>query len=130
MIIGNLTKDPRLDNTKSKGTPVCNFDVAVNLNRKNEEGKQLVAFYRVTAWNRQAEICARYLTKGEKVAVVGEPSAEAWKRDDGTIGVQLKIDAREVEFLSSGKTETATTEHVAEQGAAAQFTPVDDELPF
>ena len=98
-IIGNLTRDPEL-RTTTDGKSVCNFSVAVNRRRK-VNGQPDADFFRVTAWNGLGENCAKYLTKGKKVAVVGSVSVHAYKKKDGEADASLEVLADDVEFLSS-----------------------------
>ena len=96
-IIGNLTADPEL-RTIPSGVSVCTFTVAVN-RRSGKEDRQ-TDFFRVTAWRQLGENCSRYLTKGKKVAVVGEVTARAFEGKDGTLRASLEVTADDVEFLS------------------------------
>ena len=97
MIIGNLTKDPELRSTSS-GVSVCAFTVAVN--RQSANGDNSATFFDVSAWRETGEACARYLRKGNKVAVVGEVSASAYMSKDGKAHASLRLTARNVEFLT------------------------------
>lgn len=97
-IIGNLTKDPE-KRTTSTGVNVTSFTVAVN--RKNkQEGQPDADFFRVTAWRGLADICAKYLAKGRKVAVVGSVSLHTYTTSKGEAGASLEVNADDVEFLS------------------------------
>lgn len=98
--IGNLTRDPETRTTAS-GKTVCSFTVAVNDGRNPQTGEPYVTFYRVSAWDRLAENCQRFLIKGRKVYVEGRPSASAYTAQDGTAKASLEVTARAVEFLSS-----------------------------
>ena len=93
-LIGNLTKDPEVRTTPN-GKTVCNFWVAVNKKFSKES-----QFIKVTAWNALAENCGRYLAKGSKVCVYGEPSAEGYSGKDGTIRSYVLVNADHVEFLN------------------------------
>ena len=73
IIIGNLTRDPELRTTQD-GTAVCNFTVAVN-RKARTDGHPEADYFRVTAWRTLGESCAKYLTKGKKVCVIGAISA-------------------------------------------------------
>ena len=97
IIIGNLTKDPELRSTSS-GVSVCAFTVAVN--RQGANGDNAATFFDVSAWREMGEACARYLRKGNKVAVVGEVSASAYTSRDGKAHASLRLTARNVEFLT------------------------------
>ncbi len=149
-LTGRLTRDPELRVTTA-GTPMCVFDVAVN----NPGGKSHTAdgqqpqpkYYRVTAWQKQAEACGKYLTKGQMVYVEGEVTASTYlSKQDGQPRASLNVSARQVEFLSS-KAEAAAAgnatppaqpsyargqNYAPQQSAAPQgYTQVPmDDLPF
>ena len=141
-IIGNLTRDPEL-RTTTTGATVCTFTVAVN--RRAKSGQQPEAdFFRVSAWNQQAETCQRYLAKGRKVAVVGQVSVHTYQGSDGKTYAQMDVLANEVEFLTP-KSEVMTQMADDVMGArTAQQTDIQtdpqtgmqqvamdtDELPF
>ena len=97
-IIGNLTRDPELRTTPT-GKSVCTINVAVNRRRK-VEGQPDADFFRVSVWDAMGETCAKYLSKGKKVAVTGSVSARAFVGDDGIARAQMEITAQDVEFLS------------------------------
>lgn len=121
-IIGNVTHTPesKTVTTASGDSAVCTFSVAVNKRNNASE------FYRVTAWRKLGENCARFIQKGKKVAVVGEPSVRLYTSRDGETKYSFEITADEVEFLSP-------REAVEQAPAQKQddFTDVsDDDLPF
>src|ERR1700758_1055101 len=58
-------------------------------------------FVRVSAWDRQAELCAEYLGKGRRIAVDGRLKSRSWE-DDGKRRSALEVVARRVEFLGGG----------------------------
>ena len=64
-IIGNMCNEPELRSTKD-GKAVTNFTVAVNW--MDGQGTD---YFNVSAWERRAEICAKHLHKGDRVAVSG-----------------------------------------------------------
>lgn len=96
VIIGNLTRSPELRTTGS-GTNVCNFTVAVNRRRGEQETTD---YFRVTAWRQLGENCAQYLEKGRKVAVIGTVAARAYTGSDGAVYATMELTADEVEFLT------------------------------
>ena len=127
-IIGNLTKDPETHTTQS-GVSVCSFTVAVN--RKKVSDPQ-TDFFRVNAWRQLGDVCAKYLSKGRKVAVVGELQARMYETNNGK-QMSLDINADEVEFLSAKDTETATVSNgrVKSDDSMQGFTDISsDDLPF
>lgn len=136
IIIGNLTRDPELRSTQS-GIPVCSFTVAVNRRRaaNAEAGSQPEAdFFRISAWRQLGELCARYLSKGRKVCVVGSVTVNTYTGNDGVTRASLEVNADEVEFLSP-RGEVADSGSAAGAGVpggqSSGFVKVDDEeLPF
>lgn len=121
--IGNLCHDPQL-RTTDNGTAVCSFTVAVNRRFKDQNGETVTDFFRVTTWRQLAESCGKYLTKGRKVAVIGELQARMYDGKDGEKRMSLDVQADEVEFL------TPRSEQTSESNTEG-FTDVDtDDLPF
>ena len=105
-IIGNLTKAPDMRQTTS-GKNVCSLTIAVNRRYKGADGKTTADFFSVQAWEKLAELCARYLDKGSKVFISGELRNRSYEAKDGSKRTVTEIIANEVEFLSP-KTEPAT----------------------
>lgn len=106
IIIGNLGGDPELRYT-ANGTPVANFNVAVNRRWAKEDGSQAeeTTWFRVSAWNKLAEVCNQYLRKGRQVMVVGRVSASAYKAADGQPRASLDVTANSVKFLGGARGE-------------------------
>lgn len=109
-MIGNLTKDP--DKIATGNGDMCKFSLAVNKRKKDE-----TQFFNVTAFGKMAENCLKYLKKGGKVSVLGEPSLREYEKD-GVKKWAFEVIADQIEFLSSPKKQE-------------DMKPVDDsELPF
>lgn len=121
MIIGNLTKEPELRTTTS-GKNVCSFNVAVNRKKRKDEEKPEADYFRVTAWNELGEICAKYMSKGKKVCVVGTVSLHTYD-NNGKSGASLEVLAQDVEFLSP------KSESVDKQSGYQKAEP-DDDFPY
>ena len=99
ILIGNLTRDPELRSTAT-GVSVCSFDIAVNRRFASQGGERQTDFFRINAWRQLGETCSRYLSKGRKVAVIGELQARTYEGKDGATRMSLDVSADEVEFLS------------------------------
>jgi len=84
-LIGNLTRDPELRYTPS-GAAVCSFSIATNRSWTTEAGEKHdeADFHRIVAWNKLAELCSQFLTKGRKVYVEGRLSTRNYTAQDGT----------------------------------------------
>jgi single-strand DNA-binding protein len=92
-LIGNLASDVELKEL-SEEKSVASFLLAVD--RAPAEGAD---FVRVSAWNKQAELCSRFLAKGRRVAVGGRLRSRSWE-EDGKRRSALEVVADRVEFLS------------------------------
>ena len=128
-IIGNLTADPVLRATPS-GTSVCNFTLAVNRRFPGPDGQKQTDFFRINTWRQLAESCNKYLSKGKKVAIVGELQARTYEANDGTTRMSLDVSADEVEFLSQ-KEEPKEAPRATTPADPNTFEDVSsDDLPF
>ena len=93
-IIGNLCNDPELRSTHD-GKAVTNFTVAVSW----QDG-QGTDYFNVSAWERRAENCAKYLHKGDRVAVSGRISVSSYTSPEGKHYARLELRGDNVEFVS------------------------------
>lgn len=125
ILIGNLTNDPELRATPS-GVSVCSFTIAVN-RRFPSDGEKVTDFFRIQAWRGLADTCKKYLTKGKKVAVIGELQARQYDGKDGQKRMSLDVSADEVEFLSA-KDETKPAMRPADPNTFEDISSKD--LPF
>jgi len=136
MIIGNLGRDPEMRLTES-GQSVTNMSVATNRKYTNSAGVEinLVTWFRVTVWGKQAEACNEYLAKGKQVYVEGRLIADengsprTWKGDDGNTYTAFEINAYAVHFLGT-KPISEPPPLPEEEAPAAPATEPEDDIPF
>ena len=138
-LIGNLTRDPELSQLPS-GVSVCKFGLAVNRNFTNSSGEREVDFFNITAWRGLGENCAKYLSKGRKVSVVGNIQVRNYEDKDGNKRTAVDIVAEDIEFLSRNADGDAPRGGAgggnngggrAPRKQVSELTPVDNEdLPF
>lgn len=125
-IIGNLTRDPESRTTQS-GIQVCTFTVGVN--RRNDREKS--DFFRVNAWGELGNNCARYLSKGKKVCVIGQVSVSTYTTQNGETRANMDVFAEKVEFLSPAGNAQQNAPQAPKTDAQSGFVQVDEEeLPF
>lgn len=100
MIIGNLGRDPEMRYTPS-GKPVTSFSVAVSRTFKKAEGEraEVTDWFNVVVWDRLAEICSQYLSKGSMVYVEGRLETRSWEGDNGQKHFRTEIVASDVNIL-------------------------------
>lgn len=103
-LIGNLASEVDLRDVGDE-LQVANFLLAVD-----RPGKDEADFVRISTWNKLAETCARYLTKGRQVAIEGRLRSSSWEDSDGKRRSAVEVVASSVDFLSSppGKEDSAT----------------------
>lgn len=99
ILIGRLTKDPELRTLSSGESKVCRLSLAVDGIPRNGE-KTTDFFGNVEVWNKQAESCAKYLTKGRLVAIEGSLVNNNYEKDGKKV-YQDKILVNRVQFLES-----------------------------
>lgn len=111
-LIGNLTRDPELRYTPS-GTAVCTFGLATNRSWTTDGGEkhEETEFHRVVSWNKLAELCSQFLTKGRKVYLEGRLSTRSWNAADGTPKSVTEIVISDMILLDSKRTEATGEEH-------------------
>ena len=95
-LIGNLATDVELREV-GPDKKVASFVLAID--RASREGG--ADFVTVSAWDRQAELCAEYLGKGRRIAVDGRLKSRSWE-DDGKRRSAIEVVARRIEFLGGG----------------------------
>lgn len=95
-ITGRLTRNPELRHTES-GMAICRFTVASN---KHVKGEQKTTFINIVTFAKTAENCDRFLSKGNKAAIVGELEIRQYTDNEGNNRYVTEVIANEVEFLS------------------------------
>ena len=100
MIIGNLGADPEVRSTQG-GTRVATLSVATSRSWNDRSGQQQerTEWHRVVAWDRLAEICERYLKKGDRIYVEGRIEYRQWEGQDGQTRYTTEIRARDMVML-------------------------------
>jgi single-strand DNA-binding protein len=150
LLMGNLTRDPELRVTP-KGTPICQFSLAINRKFKMESGesREEVIFVDIEAWGKQGEAIAKYLTKGRPLFVEGRLKLDQWEdKNTKEKRSRMKVVLEQFEFISDGRgggggaaspasdvDQTATPERHApppRPGAAkpAAQENLDEDVPF
>ncbi len=136
VLVGNLTRDPEHSTTAS-GISVCRFGVAVNRNYPNSSGEREVDFFNVVTWRGLADNCAKFLVKGNKVAINGSVQIRNYEDKEGNKRTSVEIVADDVEFLTprgenyGGGQAASASRNNASTKHSMELEPVDDnELPF
>lgn len=97
ILIGRLTKDPESKELTFNGEKqtVTNFTLAT------DAGNDKADFHNIVAWRKLAETCARNLTKGRLVQVIGKNKTRSYEDKDGKRVYVTEVVADQVNFLDS-----------------------------
>jgi single-strand DNA-binding protein len=119
-LMGNLTRDPELRVTP-KGTPICQFGLAINRQFKLESGesREEVTFVDIEAWGKQGETIAKYCVKGRPLFVEGRLKFDQWEdKNTKEKRSKMRVVLEQFQFLGDGR-----------GGAAANSEPGMDQSP-
>lgn len=138
ILIGRLARDPDLSYTQSQ-MAVCKFTLAVDRGGRDKGAD----FISITVFDRQAENCDRYLSKGRQAAVHGRIQTGSYKNRDGQTVYTTDVIADRVEFIgaggensrSDGRNQRNDTSYNTERYEGAQvefdgFSAADDDVPY
>jgi single-strand DNA-binding protein len=130
MIIGNVGTEPEMRFTPN-GNPVTSFRVATNRVYTTPEGerKQETEWFTVVAWNRLAENCNQYLTKGQRVYAEGRLHTRSWEGQDGQQHSRSEIVANRVLFLDRQAMAPVSGEG-GEEANPSESEPAVEDVPF
>lgn len=116
LLAGRLTRDPEM-RALASGKHVTQFSVATTEYAGN--GKERGEFHNIVTWDRLAEVCGRYLGKGQQVAIEGRLQTRTWDDDKGLRHWKTEIVATTVEMLSGRKKKDYAAESSADLLEAA-----------
>jgi single-strand DNA-binding protein len=77
-LTGRLTKDPEL-RSMPDNRPVCELRIAVDA-----PGDNSPLYLDIATFDKQAQACAQYLSKGREIAFSGRLVYREWTADDGS----------------------------------------------
>lgn len=139
VIQGRLTRDPELRTTGS-GVSVASFSLAVDRDRKGQDGARGVDFIDIVAWRGTADFVSRYFTRGRMAVVEGRLQLRDWTAQNGTKRRSAEVVAENIYFCGDkpaqeGRTGTAGMPPADGLGSSGALGPLEEddgeeELPF
>lgn len=123
---GRLCADPELKQTNG-GNAVVSVNIAVN-RRYQKEGEVQADFFPIVAWNKSAELIAKYFRKGSSICVTGELQVRAWTDKEGNKRYSTEINVSEVNFVDS-KSEASAAPAAAPAPAEPAVPPASQYVP-
>lgn len=126
-LIGNLTRDPELRYTPN-GTAVCSFGLATNRSWTTDTGEKHedTEFHRIVSWNKLAELCSQFLSKGRKVYVEGRLATRKWTAQDGQQRNATEVVIDEMILLDSRRLGEDVTKDTETKAPEVETAPADD----
>lgn len=134
VIQGRFTKSPELRYTASN-TAVCNVALAVQRNRKDQNGEYPTDFVEVVFWGKLAEHVVRWFNQGDAALVRGRLESRDWQDKQGNKRRSWEVQAESVDFYGSKK-ETKNPAYISYDARAVQEVgdfvqlPDDVDVPF
>ena len=138
MLIGHLGDEVKIHRFEDGGC-VGRFPLATNetyMNKQTNERVSNTEWHNIVLRNKAAEICEKYLSKGDKVYIEGRIKTRKWQDDKGNDRYSTEINCTEFTFLSNKNdlpNQDDNTKSVPESKSEEDIsTPVkeSDDLPF
>ena len=88
------------------GNCIGRFQLATNeiyINKTTNEKITSTEWHNLVVRNKAAEICEKYLTKGDKIYVEGRIKSRQWQAEDGSTKYTSEIQVTEFTFLTTKK---------------------------
>ena len=134
MLIGHLGDDVKMHYFEGGGS-IGRFPLATNesyVNKSNGEKVINTEWHNIVVRNKAAEVCEKYLSKGDKIYIEGRIKTRKWTDDEGKDRYSTEINVNEFTFLSTKK-ETVAGEAPASSSSTSLVDsppPEEDDLPF
>lgn len=135
MLIGHLGDDVKMHYFDNGGA-IGRFPLATNETYTNKTTGERVTntdWHNVVVRNKAAEICEKYLSKGDKIYVEGRIKTRKWTGEDGSDRYTTEINVDEFTFLSNKATDapnTSTSTNISEPPSVQEAPPNEEDLPF
>ena len=135
ILAGNLTRDPEI--RSAGGTKVADLRLAISetwRDKASGQTKEVTCFVDVVAWDRQADFCQQYFSKGKSMLVEGRLQTDEWNdKQSGEKRSKLRVRADRVQFWGSAPRQDGQPPAVAPaqpaQGGYAQAAPAQAPAP-
>lgn len=127
MLIGHLGDEVKMHYFEGGGC-IGRFPIATNETYTSKQTGQKVTntdWHNIVVRNKAAEICEKYLSKGDKVYVEGRLKNRQWQGEDGQTRYATEVQVHDFTFLSTKKESLANAQNTALQSQSPQ-TPVQE----
>ena len=141
MLIGHLGDEVKMHYFEG-GNSIGRFPIATNetyTNRQTGEKVTTTEWHNIVVRNKLAEICEKFLSKGDKVYLEGRIKTRQWEGQDGGKRYTTEIHVADMTFLTTkkelGSKSPSSKPPISEQPTSnkqiSEPSPEkDDDLPF
>jgi len=138
ILVGRLGRDPELKYTAS-GTPFCRFSMATDdswTDKGSGERTERTEWHNIVVWDKLAEICNNYLTKGKMVYIEGSLQTREWDDQEGNKRKTTEIRARDMMMLGGpgegggGGSRRPSGPSPGSESTGGGSPITDDDIPF
>jgi len=112
MLIGNLGDEVKMHYFEN-GDCIGRFPIATSetyTNKKTGERTTTTEWHQIIVRNKSAEICEKYLGKGDKIYVEGRLRTRQWQDDSGNTRYSTEVQAQDFTFLTPKGDSTANAQ--------------------
>ena len=144
-LTGNFPSNSLIENNKHLLNLLLE-NTSVSENRQTGEKVTNTDWHNVVVRNKAAEICEKYLSKGDKIYVEGRLKNRQWQGEDGNTRYTTEVHVQDFTFLTTKKESMENSQsnssqpvsqsggqQTAQRNTAQQYTvnePEEDDLPF
>lgn len=139
MLIGHLGDEVKMHYFEGGGS-IGRFPLATNETYTNKQTNERVTnteWHNIVVRNKGAEICEKYLSKGDKVYIEGRLKTRKWQDDKGNERYSTEIQCNDFTFLSTKKESQSNATNKPVSGtpnavpqASTDAVAENDDLPF
>jgi single-strand DNA-binding protein len=140
MLIGHLGDEVKMHYFEGGGC-VGRFPLATNetyVSKKTNERVTNTEWHNIVVRNKAAEICEKYLSKGDRIYVEGRLKTRKWQDDSGNERYSTEIQCTDFTFLTTKKESEGQASNKKDpkksidnqQMANEPIGEEDDDLPF
>lgn len=146
MLIGHLGDEVKMHYFEGGGS-IGRFPIATNETYTSKQTGERVTntdWHNIVVRNKAAEICEKYLSKGDKIYVEGRLKNRQWQGEDGNTRYTTEVHVQDFTFLSTKKESIANAQATGQspnpvktqeptkpsEPAIANEPVQDDDLPF
>ena len=133
MLIGHLGDDIKMHYFDGGGS-IGRFPLATNesyVNKSTGEKVSNTEWHNLVVRNKAAEVCEKYLSKGDRIYVEGRIKTRKWTGEDGADRYSTEINVNEFTFLTTKKDVSQTSPSDSVPNTNSEAVPSEkDDLPF